>query len=259
METQSFYKYQGTGNDFVVIDDRNEQFPAGDHQLINRLCHRKFGVGADGLMLLQNDPDYDFRMVYFNADGKEGSMCGNGGRCLVQFAYDLGVIGNETRFIAVDGPHEASVEEGLVHLKMSAVEIVEAHTDHYFLDTGSPHYVQMVKEDLANYPVVEAGRAIRYNEVFKEVGTNVNFVKKLGEQHLFVRTYERGVEDETYSCGTGVTACAIAAFIEGMPVPIDIKTLGGNLSVTFKASGETYSEIYLIGPATFVFKGEVAV
>ncbi|MCY7351534.1 MAG: diaminopimelate epimerase [Cytophagaceae bacterium] len=255
----NFFKYQGTGNDFVLIDDREATFPAGNPALIARLCNRRFGIGADGLILLQNDPDSDFRMVYFNADGREGSMCGNGGRCAVRFAQDLGVIQDSTRFAAVDGEHLASVCEEEIFLKMGDVAGLEAHTDYDYLDTGSPHVVAFVHE-LKDFDVFEKGQDIRYGpEWVDRGGTNVNFVEVLDEQTLFVRTYERGVEDETFSCGTGVTACALAAHVRwGMNDPIDVRTMGGPLRVSFERGEEnTFSNIYLIGPAKRVFEGTI--
>ena len=254
----SFYKYQGTGNDFVIIDDRESLFPRENHDLVARLCDRKFGVGADGLMLLRDHKDYDFEMVYFNADGKEGSMCGNGGRALVKFAFDLGVIKEECLFIATDGEHAAKVDGDLVHLKMADVEDIEVTVEDYYMDTGSPHYVEFVSGDLNEFPVNEAGKKIRESSRFAPEGTNVNFVQKISKKEIFVRTYERGVEDETLSCGTGVTACAISSFLEKeMDSPIKIKTLGGNLSVSFDATEEGFVNIYLIGPAEKVFEGEI--
>lgn len=254
MNTLQFHKYQGTGNDFVIIDNRNNSFNRSNNALVKLLCDRKFGVGADGLMLLQNHKDYDFEMVYYNADGYEGSMCGNGGRCLVKFAYDIKAIGETTTFIAVDGEHEASVINGKVHLKMIPVNDIENNDTFDFMDTGSPHYVEYVT-DIENLNVVEKGSNIRYNERFKEVGTNVNFVEINGDSQLSVRTYERGVEDETLSCGTGVTACALSASLKGHKSPIHMKVQGGELAVSFEKTKTGYNNIYLIGPAEKVYEG----
>ncbi len=251
-----FYKYQATGNDFVMIDDRSNTFDVNNQPYIERLCDRRFGIGADGLILLRNHPDYDFEMVYFNADGNIGSMCGNGGRSCVRFAHDLGVIGEKTTFLAVDGEHEAIVEKDRIHLKMIDLEGYEDNKDHFYMDTGSPHYVTFV-EDIKDFDVYSGGRAIRYNERFKLEGTNVNFVEKLDDSTIYVRTYERGVEDETFSCGTGVTACALSASTVGYSSPVDIKTLGGDLSISFEKTGNGFRNIYLIGPATMVFTGEI--
>ncbi|HEV7379877.1 MAG TPA: diaminopimelate epimerase [Dyadobacter sp.] len=256
----TFYKYQGTGNDFVMIDDRDQNFPASK-ELIAALCHRRFGIGADGLILLQNDGQYDFRMVYFNADGAEGSMCGNGGRCFVRFAHDLGLFETSTTFIAVDGPHEATASADIIRLKMSPVHQVQLNDEYDFMNTGSPHYVTYV-DNIKETDVVDIGKDIRYGPVFGPVGgTNVNFIQVLEENHLSVRTYERGVEDETYSCGTGVTACALSAHIrEGWNSPIAVETLGGPLQVAFNTTGDNqFDDIYLIGPALRVFEGEVNV
>ncbi len=255
-----FFKYQGTGNDFVMIDDRNETFLADDQALIERLCNRRFGIGADGLILLRNDPDYDFRMIYFNADGAEGSMCGNGGRCIVRFAHDLGVFDRATRFIAVDGEHEATVTEADVSLRMSDVAGVGKQGTHVFLNTGSPHAI-LFTDDIESTDVVADGRAIRYSESFSPGGTNVNFVQQTDKSALYVRTYERGVEDETYSCGTGVTAAALAAYQHlGAAEPVAIRTIGGNLQVSFKPQIDgTFTDVYLIGPAQRVFAGTIVI
>lgn len=255
----NFFKYQGTGNDFIMIDDRDGNFPASDQAFVERLCHRRFGIGADGLILLQNDPEYDFRMVYFNADGAEGSMCGNGGRCIVRFAHDLGLFEKKTRFIAVDGEHVAVVDGENISLKMSDVSGIENRGGLTFLNTGSPHVVQFV-DDLESLDVVADGRSIRYSEPFQPGGTNVNFVQIVDANTLFVRTYERGVEDETYSCGTGVTAVALVAHQQlSMPDPIHIQTIGGNLSVSFQYQGEeVFESIHLIGPAKRVYSGSIA-
>jgi diaminopimelate epimerase len=252
-----FYKYQGTGNDFVVVDDRSGSFPVSQ-PYIAHLCHRRFGVGADGLMLLQNAEGYDFRMVYFNADGTEGSMCGNGGRCLVRFAHDLGIIGNETTFIAVDGEHQAKVSPEVISLKMIDVNEVEKNEIYDFMNTGSPHYVEYV-EDLKNMDVYQKGKNIRYSEPFvSRGGTNVNFVEVVGDNQLEVRTYERGVEDETYACGTGVTACALSANLRyGFEDFVDIKVLGGQLRIEFDRTETGYENIFLIGPAVRVFEGMI--
>lgn len=254
----NFVKYQGTGNDFVMIDDRSGLFPADNQELVAHICHRRFGIGADGLILLRNDPDYDFRMVYFNADGAEGSMCGNGGRCIVRFAHDLGVFERETRFLAVDGEHSAVVEADAVFLKMGDVTQAEQHENFQFLHTGSPHVVQFT-DDLESLDVVSEGRAIRYAAQFSPGGTNVNFVQILDSHTLFVRTYERGVEDETYSCGTGVTAAALAAYRQfAVSGPVTIKTLGGTLRVAFDTQPDgTFTNVHLIGPAQRVFDGQL--
>jgi diaminopimelate epimerase len=251
-----FHKYQGTGNDFVMIDNRNLSFPVSK-SLVAHLCHRRFGIGADGLILLQNHEKYDFEMVYFNADGNPSSMCGNGGRCLVKFAAELGIFKSETNFLAVDGAHEASIQGNIVSLKMKNVEKVEKYGNYHFLHTGSPHYVTFA-ENLKDFNVFEEGKKIRYSEKFaSQGGTNVNFIEKTDENSLFVRTYERGVEDETYSCGTGVTAAAISASFFGLETPVAIQTPGGKLTVSFeKNTNGSFSNIYLTGAAEKVFEGE---
>jgi len=256
----TFYKYQGTGNDFIMIDDRSGSFPASQ-ELIASLCHRRFGIGADGLILLQNEVGYDFKMVYFNADGGEGSMCGNGGRCAVRFAHDLGLFDENTSFIAVDGPHEGNATPDIIRLKMSPVSNVQQYEEYDFMNTGSPHYVTFV-ENVEEADVVDVGKDIRYGPVYGPVGgTNVNFVEVLDDNHLSVRTYERGVEDETYSCGTGVTASALSAHIrEGWNSPITVETLGGTLKVAYnEPTPGNFDDIFLIGPAVKVFEGEVEV
>ncbi|MDP2524705.1 diaminopimelate epimerase [Maribacter dokdonensis] len=253
----TFYKYQGTGNDFVMVDNRNGQFPKDDYLLIAKICNRRFGVGADGLILLENDAETDFRMVYFNADGKEGSMCGNGGRCIVAFAHFLKVIEKETVFIAVDGLHEATITNDVVSLKMLDVKEIKEKTNALFMDTGSPHHVQLVN-GLKSFNVVKEGARMRYG-VYGEKGSNINFVEKNDEGGFDIRTYERGVEDETLSCGTGVTAVALGMYHLGNTKEntIGIKALGGNLEVSFKEQNGSYSDIYLKGEAKQVFKGEL--
>lgn len=254
-----FFKYQGTGNDFVMIDNRTGFFPSSQ-ELIEKLCHRRFGIGSDGLILLENEEGYDFRMVYFNADGREGSMCGNGGRCAVRFAHDLGLFDKETSFIAVDGLHEGVATEEIIRLKMGPVNGVDRNDEYDFLNTGSPHYVTYV-DDIRETAVVEIGKDVRYGPKFGPLGgTNVNFVQLLGENHLSVRTYERGVEDETYSCGTGVTACVLSAHLrEGWNGPVTVETLGGTLQVDYLEKEDAkFDDIYLIGPAVRVFEGSVS-
>ena len=253
-----FHKYQGTGNDFVIIDNRTGVFDAGRRDLIKKLCDRRFGIGADGLMLLEDTPGFDFKMVYFNADGNESTMCGNGGRCLVKFAYHVGVFTKNTTFLAVDGPHEASVDGDIVHLKMMDVTVVESDVNNFFLNTGSPHYVEFV-DNIQSYDVFNQGNQVRYSERFAPGGTNANFVELLGKDHIYVRTYERGVEDETYSCGTGVTAAALVSASKGLSSPVAVKTLGGDLSVKFEKSGEGFVNIFLNGPAEKVFEGTIEV
>ena len=253
----AFYKYQGTGNDFVMIDDRDRSFPVSK-ELIASICHRRFGIGSDGLILLQTEPGYDFRMVYFNADGGEGSMCGNRGRCVVRFAHDLGLFTDSTTFIAVDGLHEATVSGDVISLKMSHVGEVERYEDFDFMNTGSPHYVTYV-DNVSETDVFNIGSEIRYGSVYgPKGGTNVNFIEVIEDNHLSVRTYERGVEDETYSCGTGVTACALSAHLrKGFDGPITIETLGGTLKVDFEETSSGFDNIHLIGPAVRVFAGNL--
>ena len=254
-----FSKYQGTQNDFVIIDNR-----AGDIKLsevqIEFICDRRKGIGADGLMLLGTAAGYDFSMTYYNANGKEGSMCGNGGRCLTQYAFDLGIKKDTYSFIAIDGPHESKIDAaGWVHLKMIDVKVVEKNIEgdvtFYVLNTGSPHYIEFV-DSVNSVDIVGLGQMIRYNERFKAEGINVNFVQQ-EEGQLFVRTYERGVENETFSCGTGVTASALIAGIEKLGEQrINIETLGGTLAVSFNNRGDNiFDNIYLMGPGTFVFSG----
>lgn len=256
-----FYKYQGTGNDFILIDNRSLEITLSTDQ-IKWLCHRRFGIGADGLMLLEIEPGFDFKMVYFNSDGNQSSMCGNGGRCITAFAKKLGLFSHKCKFLAIDGSHEAVVmENNIVSLKMQDVKAVEKNEDHYYLNTGSPHYVKIVN-DVEQFNVFEEGKKIRYNNRFKEEGTNVNFIEKK-EDAIFVRTYERGVEDETYSCGTGVTAAALVAGLEGISSgknSCHIHTLGGDLEVRFeKVLENNFYNIWLQGPAEIVFNGTIEV
>jgi diaminopimelate epimerase len=257
-----FYKYEGAGNDFILIDDRRANFPQADQQLIKRLCDRRFGIGADGLMLLQDLADYDFSMRYFNSDGKESSMCGNGGRCIAAFASKLGIIQRNTRFLAIDGVHLAEiVSEGYVRLKMIDVKKIETGKDFYYLDTGSPHYVTF-RPAIHDLNIREEGRKIRYNKRFGISGTNVNFVEDQGTR-IFVRTYERGVEDETMACGTGVVASAICSVLmkkdDNYSGSLPVKVPGGTLQVSLSRNGKEFTNIWLEGPATFVFHGEISI
>lgn len=256
-----FYKYQGAGNDFVMIDNRSGFFPKDNTQLIAHLCDRRFGIGGDGLILLENDSETDFKMVYYNSDGNQSSMCGNGGRCLVAFAKDMQVIENETTFIATDGLHHASFEDnGLVSLQMIDVPTIDIKKDHTFLNTGSPHHVQMV-DDLEHYNIKEEGAAIRYGELYGAAGSNINFVKKIDDTTFRLRTYERGVEDETLACGTGATAVAIAMNATGQTnaTAINIDVEGGKLVVSFDKNQNGFTNVFLKGPAVYVFKGTIEV
>ncbi|APG58963.1 diaminopimelate epimerase [Christiangramia salexigens] len=255
-----FYKYQGTGNDFVMLDNRDSILPKNSTKLIRDLCDRKFGIGADGLICLENPENNtdDFKMVYFNADGNESSMCGNGGRCLVAFAKFLGIIENSARFTAIDGPHEAIVKDGIVSLKMQDVEEFKEGDEFIFLNTGSPHHVSFI-DGVSHLDVKKEGAAIRYSKLYRDGGTNVNFVQEISKDTFSVRTYERGVEDETLSCGTGVTAVALAASFTSKTDSEKVKliTPGGELSVSFKKQDKKFTDVWLSGPAQQVFKGDI--
>lgn len=263
-----FFKYQGAGNDFVMVDNRATTYlTRKDTQAINWLCNRRFGIGGDGLILLQNHPGYDFEMVYFNADGTEGSLCGNGGRCMVAFAKQLEIINHKCTFWAIDGEHEATInsEGNWVELKMADLDTVHYNSDHYVLNTGSPHYVKYVN-NVAQMDVFTEGGNIRNNATYKKEGINVNFIEPLAEG-FHIRTFERGVEAETLACGTGVTAAAISYALEhpekaatllkngGIPA----KAEGGNLKVRFIQNGPSFRDIWLCGPATIVYQGNISV
>jgi diaminopimelate epimerase len=253
----SFYKYHGTGNDFILLDNRSEYFPKEDRLLISNLCKRHTGIGADGLILLENDADSDFRMIYFNADGREGSLCGNGGRCIVAFANKMGMIENNAVFSASDGIHKATIEGNEVRLKMLEVSTIREKPEYLFLDTGSPHHVQIVS-DLHEFDVFKEGRRLRYS-LYGESGSNINFVECTDEDTFSVRTYERGVENETLSCGTGVTAVALAMNRLGRTdaQQVTIDTPGGRLAVTFEKRDGKYVEVHLKGPVKEVYKGSL--
>lgn len=253
----TFYKYQGTGNDFIIVDNRSGRFVKNDVKGIARICDRRFGVGADGLILLEDHPELDFKMVYYNSDGHPSSMCGNGGRCLVSFARHMGLIRDNCQFEAVDGRHSAELTERLVRLQMNNVDSLKQENEGVFLDTGSPHLV-LLKVDVDGLDVPTLGKKLR-NEHYGQEGANINFVESLDDNLFKVRTYERGVEDETLSCGTGVTAVALAMDHLGhvnSDNPVRVNTPGGALQVSYKKEGTSYTDIWLTGPAQFVFKGD---
>lgn len=257
-----FFKYQGAGNDFILIDNRLNNINHHAPAFISKICDRRFGIGADGIIFLQNKEGFDFEMVYYNADGQPSSMCGNGGRCIVAFAKFLGIIEDATNFLAVDGPHYAKISESgdWVSLKMIDVDTILSDGEAYVLNTGSPHYVQQVT-GLKEKNVYQEGYQIRNNQTYKKDGININFVEPINGGY-FVRTYERGVEDETFACGTGVTAVALAMAkhnnITGH-VTTPIKVLGGNLNIKFDFNGTKFTNIFLEGPATKVFEGEISI
>jgi diaminopimelate epimerase len=242
-----------------MIDNRQETFPKENSTLVKHLCDRRFGIGGDGLILLENDSEADFRMVYYNSDGNPSSMCGNGGRCIVAFAKQLNIIKDKATFHAVDGLHHASIlDHEMVSLQMGDVDSVTVNQEAIFLNTGSPHHVALV-EDLANLDVKAVGSKIRYSDLYGKAGSNVNFVKQISESTFAIRTYERGVEDETLSCGTGATAVGIAMHEIGKTATTSVTILveGGKLEVSFEKKGNQYANVILKGPATFVFKGTV--
>ena len=250
----------------MLIDNRSGQY-ALDAAQIQKICHRRFGVGADGLMMIENHPVENFHLHYYNSDGSQ-SLCGNGSRAAVSLAASLGIVNGSARFEAYDGIHDAEINRaGTVRLKMNNVNEVKEIEEDFFIHTGSPHFIRFVK-GLHTYPVVDAGREIRHSEAFGPGGTNVNFVEIGPENSIFVRTFERGVEDETLSCGTGVTAAALASSFRGLTSPVSVKTLGGDLQVEFSIpdpgqhadharQADMFHDIYLIGPAKLVFEGDL--
>lgn len=252
----NFFKYHGAGNDFILIDNRKNEINLSTEQIV-LLCHRHYGIGADGLMLLEAEEGYDFRMVYYNSDGRESSMCGNGGRCITAFAQKLGIIQNHAYFNAIDGAHKAHVDNGMVSLHMKDVLDIKETNGHCELNTGSPHYITWV-EDIHGTDVFSRGRAIRNYAEFQPSGINVNFVQRVSDG-LWVRTYERGVENETHSCGTGVTAAAIASSGKNSgDFNTTIYTTGGTMQVSFtKDSACTARNVVLKGPAVFIFEGVI--
>ncbi len=255
-----FYKYQGTGNDFIIFDNRNNIIDRNNDAWVAKICDRRFGIGADGVMFLEDHKEYDFQMIYYNADGRESSMCGNGGRCMVNFVRMLGTDKDKYRFLAVDGVHEATINNEIVSLKMQNVASVITGENIWQLNTGSPHYITFV-EGLDKMDIKKAGAVIRYNEAFMPDGINVNFLEERNGA-LYIRTYERGVEDETLSCGTGVTAAAICYALKkqvstGTHI-VELKTMGGPLQVALtKTAQNSFEDIWLIGPGELVFEGLV--
>lgn len=257
MRALSFYKYQGTGNDFVMIDNREGIFPKDDLKLISQLCDRRFGIGADGVILVENAENADFEMVYYNPDGSQ-SLCGNGSRCAVMFAKQLDIISNSTDFLAIDGMHKATIDGDEVQLLMNDVEGYEQINDDFLIDTGSPHYIRY-NQNVAALDMITEGQSVRYSDRFKEKGVNVNLIEEVDNSTLKIRTYERGVEGETLSCGTGCTAAALSLGLKNNVEDVTLQAVGGTLKVTFTRDGEGFKNIYLIGPAKRVFAGTISI
>ncbi len=257
--TVTFNKYQGAGNDFIIIDNRDNKINPSDSKLINKLCDRRFGIGADGLILISLFKDADYEMKYFNSDGKLGSMCGNGGRCTAHCALNHGIAGKKQRFLAFDGIHEAEVNGDTVRLQMADVNEYGIVDGNYSVNTGSPHYI-VFSEDIDRININEEGKTLRWSPKFAPGGTNVNFVQVV-DDGLYVRTFERGVEEETLACGTGVTASAIASVMAGHfdSEKVKVRAKGGNLEVEFRIRGKKVTNVWLTGPATFVYKGEIGI
>jgi len=252
-----FDKYQGTGNDFIIIDNRNKVFPLGDLKLVQNICSRRTGIGSDGLILLEEDSESDFYMNFFNPDGSQ-SFCGNGSRCIVQYAIDNKIVSIKANFKAIDGLHSAEKVGDWMHLKMNDVNDIECGNGYCVLNTGSPHYIERVR-NTEDVDIIERAHRIRYSERFQKNGINVNFVEAISSR-IKMRTYERGVEGETLSCGTGVTAAALAFAIEdGIEDEVKVETRGGDLKVAFKREGQGFKNIWLCGPAKKVFEGYINV
>jgi len=249
-----FSKYQGTGNDFIMIDNRDNHF-IPNPEIIQKLTDRRFGIGSDGLITIEDHSSLDFKMNYFNSDGSQ-SLCGNGSRCAVAFARELGIIEQEATFESTDGIHYAFIKNENIHFKLHDVNKVDRlNKNEYFVDTGSPHHI-ILNEEIESIDIKKRGSELRYSNRYSPSGTNVNFLK-LNLNSLIVRTYERGVEDETLSCGTGVTACALTAYNLGYKSPVKIETKGGTLSVSFEVTDNQFTNVYLIGPAMKVFEGSI--
>lgn len=254
----AFYKYQGTGNDFILVDDRKKKLGNYPDEFVQKLCDRRLGIGADGFIVLRGHEEHDFEMIYHNADGSQ-SLCGNGSRCAVHLAQQLGMIDQQAYFLTTDGTHQAHIKDDLIHVSMHDVTEVKHLPAGYWLNTGSPHYVTWVK-DLNNLNVHQRGQQIRNSKPFQKEGINVNFVKRKDDGTLAMRTYERGVETETLSCGTGATAAALVASLEGSTSPVSIDAQGGQLQVSFtRKSAQHFQDIYLTGPARQVYQGTIEI
>jgi diaminopimelate epimerase len=253
-----FYKYQGAGNDFIMIDNRQNQFKGDKIKLAQQLCKRRFGIGSDGLIFIETDTKCDFLMDFLNPDGSR-SFCGNGSRCAVKFAQFLGCFSSlKTKFKAIDGIHQAELIKNLVKIEMKNVDSIQQIGSDYFIHTGSPHYIKYFNQ-IDDLDLINFGHSIRYSATYKKKGTNVNVVEELSPNHIKVRTYERGVEDETLACGTGVTACALsyAKLNQLKTDTVKIDAVGGQLNVSFSQQKDgSFTDIWLTGPAEFVFKGQ---
>ncbi|MFY7861194.1 MAG: diaminopimelate epimerase [Chitinophagales bacterium] len=249
-----FYKYHGCGNDFILLDGRNiqENF---SKSLIEKICHRRFGVGADGFMILSLVSGYDFEMKYYNSDGKESSFCGNGGRCIVKFAQDLGIIRDSALFLFEGKTYTAFLDGESIFLHMKNVDSILVQNEIFVLDTGSPHHVTFI-ESIDSFDLITYARHIRFSDSFPD-GINVNIVEQMTPNKIKMRTYERGVEDETYSCGTGVVAAVLAASTRAKNVEnrYEVETKGGQFEVEFQKDEIKFHQIILKGPAEKVFQG----
>jgi|TARA_B100001094_G_scaffold301698_1_gene328231 diaminopimelate epimerase len=256
----NFSKFNGAGNDFIIIDNRNNSIDYNS-SLIKHICDRNFGIGGDGLILINESDLYDFEILHYTSDGQIGSLCGNGSRCAISFAYKNNIIGKKTVFEAFDGIHNAEIiDEELVKMEMKINSKIIENEYGTWLDTGSPHLI-IEKENIDELDVNNLARKIRYNEYYKENGVNVNFIEKISDETFKIRTYERGVENETLACGTGSTASAICMNYLGNSDSniITMKCRGGNLKVEFNSSDQTFTNISITGPAIKVFEGTIIV
>lgn len=253
----NFYKYHGTGNDFVMIDGRDERLFSSEQ--IRFLCNRNFGIGSDGLLIIKNSDNLDFRMEFYNPDGSEASFCGNGARCIVKFAHQLGIIDNKCEFFAKDGKHSAEISDNKVSLQMIDVVDIKMFEDLIYLNTGT-HHTAVFVDDVDEIDINSIAPKIRFDKRFSPLGTNVNFIQSY-EDGIKVRTYEKGVEAETLSCGTGVVASALAYVLKNdfSLQKIKVKVKGGNLEVKFEKDIEGFKNVFLIGPAQLVYSGQIEI